>query len=258
MNRSRRVATVTERSRVRIFLVAGSIFFGLYCYASINLPSWGSYRGPYGDVIARVAVFERHATDVVNAINYDYRGFDTLGEEFILFAAVLGVLLLLRREKNGKGGGTGTVRDKQHLSRTLRAVNIPAVLITALVGFYIGLHGQLTPGGGFQAGVILASALLLVYLAEDIRAFKRITSHTAVEVIEALGAGSYAILGIAPLAFGVPLLTNIVPLGKTGDVFSSGNIAIISACVGVEVTAAFLLVIFTYLQEIIAGEEPSE
>lgn len=249
---------MTERTRVRIFLLAGAVFFGLYCYSSLNLPPWGGYRGPYGDLIAKVGVFERHSTDVVNAINYDYRGFDTLGEEFILFAAVLGVLLLLRREDKNPKERTGRVEDRQRLSLTLRAANISAVLITAVVGFYIGLHGQLTPGGGFQGGVILASALLLVYLAEDTRVFKKLTSHTAVEVIEALGAGAYAILGIAPLAFGVPLLTNVVPLGMTGDVFSSGNIAIVSACVGVEVTAAFLLVIFTYLQEIIAGEEPSD
>ena len=249
---------MTERRRVRIFAVAGTVFFGLYIYSSLNLPAWGSYRGPYGDLIAQVGVYERHATDIVNSINYDYRAFDTLGEEFILFTAVLGVLLLLRRESKNEPGRTGVVQDRQRLSRSLRAANIPAVLITSLFGFYIGLHGQLTPGGGFQAGVILASALLLVYLAEDTRAFARLTSHTAVEVIEALGAGAYAILGIAPLAFGVPFLTNIVPLGKTGDIFSSGNIAIISACVGVEVTAAFLLVIFTYLQEIIAGERPAE
>jgi multicomponent Na+:H+ antiporter subunit B len=249
---------MTERWRVRIFAVGGTVFFGLYCYSALNLPSWGSYRGPYGDLIAQVAVYERHATDVINAINYDYRGFDTLGEEFILFTAVLGVLLLLRREPGDRSGKTGVLPDRQRLSRTLRAVNIPAVLITALFGFYIGLHGQLTPGGGFQAGVILASALLLVYLAENTRVFARLTSHTAVEIIEALGAGAYALLGIAPLCFGLPLLTNILPLGKTGDVFSSGNIALISACVGVEVTAAFLLVLFTYLQEIIAGEEPSD
>jgi multicomponent Na+:H+ antiporter subunit B len=249
---------MTERRRVRIFAVAGTVFFGLYIYSALNLPAWGSYRGPYGDLIARIGVYERHATDIINAINYDYRGFDTLGEEFILFTAVLGVLLLLRRETEDGSEHTGAVEDRQWLSRTLRAINIPAVLITSLFGFYIGLHGQLTPGGGFQAGVILASALLLVYLAEDTRAFAKLTSHTAVEVIEALGAGAYAILGIAPLAFGVPFLTNIVPLGKTGDIFSSGNIAIISACVGVEVTAAFLLVIFTYLQEIIAGEKPAD
>ena len=249
---------MTERLRVRIFLAAGSVFFALYCHAALNLPSWGDYRGPYGDLIARVGVYERHATDIINAINYDYRGFDTLGEEFILFTAVLGVLLLLRRESSERPGPTGVVADQPSLSRTLRAVNIPAVLTTALFGFYIGLHGQLTPGGGFQAGVILASALLLVYLAQNTEAFAHITSHTAVEVIEALGAGAYALLGAAPLGFALPLLTNILPLGTTGDVFSSGNIALISACVGVEVTAAFLLVLFTYLQEIIAGQQPPE
>ena len=74
------------------------------------------------------------------------------------------------------------------------------------------------------------------------------------EIIEALGAASYALIGVAPLVAGVPLLTNILPLGKTGDVFSSGNIGLISTCVGFEVTAAFLLVTFTYLQEIVSGE----
>jgi multicomponent Na+:H+ antiporter subunit B len=120
------------------------------------------------------------------------------------------------------------------------------------------LHGQLTPGGGFQGGVILATASVLVYLAENTEGFKRITSHVAVEVVEAAGASSYALIGVAPVLAGLPLLTNILPLGTTGDVFSAGNIALISACVGIEVTAAFLLVIYTYLEEIVTGEMPEE
>jgi multicomponent Na+:H+ antiporter subunit B len=135
---------------------------------------------------------------------------------------------------------------------------MPAILLTVVFGFYIGLHGQLTPGGGFQAGVILASVPFLLYVCENAESFRRITSHTAVEVIEALGAGSYALIGLAPLIIGVPFLTNFLPLGNTGDVFSSGTIALISACVGFEVTAAFLLVGYTYLEEIITGEVPEE
>lgn len=245
---------MTERVRLRIFLVFGAIFVALYCYAAMNLPAWGAYRGPYGDVIARVSVFERHTTDVVNAINYDYRGFDTLGEEFILFTAVVGVMLLLRREKEEPRVLSGKVHDQGLLSSTIQVVSIPAVLLTSIFGFYIGLHGQLTPGGGFQAGVILASAPTLIYIAQNTRAFNRITSHPAMEIIEALGAGIYALIGVGSLLMGVPLLTNVLPLGKTGDVFSSGNIALISACVGVEVTAAFLLVTYSYLQEIISGQ----
>ncbi len=264
---------MTERTRKRIFAVAGPAFFGLFVYASLDMPPWGTYRGPYGDLIANVAVYERHATDVVNAINYDYRGFDTLGEEFILFTAVVGVMMLLRRDpgvstapigqKKGSQQGKlrgklqGKLQDKPTLGVAVRAMTLPAVILTVVFGFYIGLHGALTPGGGFQAGVILASALLLVYLAENTDAFKRITSHIAVELIEAIGAGAYALIGLAPLCLGLPLVTNWLPLGTTGDIFASGNIALISATVGVEVTAAFLLVLYTYLQEIINGEVPA-
>jgi multicomponent Na+:H+ antiporter subunit B len=249
---------MTDRLRTRLFLVAGLVFFGLYCYAALNLPPWRSYRGPYGDVIAHLAVYERHATDTVNAINYDYRGFDTLGEEFILFTAVLGVMMLLRREEDVPTRAAGKVSDSSGLSDAVRAINLPALLLTVIFGFYIGLHGQLTPGGGFQAGVILATVPLLIYTCENTEAFRRITSHAVIEVIEAVGAASYGLIGVAPLLLGVPLLTNILPLGTTGDVFSAGNIALISACVGVEVTAAFLLVAYTYLEEIVTGEIPEE
>jgi multicomponent Na+:H+ antiporter subunit B len=247
-----------EATRTRIFLVSGGLLFLEYCYASLNLPPWGNYRGPYGDVISRVGVYERHATDIVNAINYDYRAFDTLGEEFILFTAVLGVMMLLRREEGARTRDVGKVKDAERLSTTVQAAAMPVVFLTVIFGFYIGLHGQLTPGGGFQAGVILASVPFLLYICENADSFHRITSHSAVEVTEALGAGSYALIGLAPVLAGLPLLTNFLPLGTTGDVFSSGTIALISACVGVEVTAAFLLVGYTYLQEIVTGQVPEE
>jgi multicomponent Na+:H+ antiporter subunit B len=243
---------VSDRARRFVFLIFGGLFLGLYCYSAMNLPAWGFYRGPYGFVIANIAVYQRHATDVVNAINYDYRGFDTLGEEFILFTAVLGVMLLLRHEDGSKL--SGKMPDVRVLSTTIQAVTMPAVFLTVLFGFYVGLHGQLTPGGGFQAGVILSTASVLVYIAQNTEAFRRITSHSAVELIEAVGAGGYALVGLTPLLMGVPFLTNFLPLGETGDVFSSGTIAMISALVGIEVTAAFLMVTFTYLQEIIRGE----
>jgi multicomponent Na+:H+ antiporter subunit B len=243
---------MSDRLRLFLFFLFGGGFLALYCYSMLDMPAWGHYRGPYGDVISKVVVYERHATDSVNAINYDYRAIDTLGEEFILFTAVLGVMLLLRREEKPESSGK-LLSDSRVLSLTVQAVAVPAVLMTVIFGFYIGLHGQLTPGGGFQAGVILATASFLIYLTQNTKAFVRITSHPVIEFMEALGAGGYALIGIAPLAFGVPFLTNILPLGKTGDVFSSGTIALISACVGVEVTAAFLVVAYTYLEEIIRG-----
>ncbi len=243
--------------RVRLFLIAGIAFFFFYCMAGRNLAPWGVYRGPYGDVVSRLTVYQRHATDVVNAITYDYRGFDTLGEEFILFSAAAGVMMLLRKEEGGRKL-RDDLEDNVTLSETTKVFAMPAIAVSVLFGLYIATHGQLTPGGGFQGGVILAAAPMLIYISQNTRAFQRITSHPLMELMEAFGAGAYALIGIIPLVIGVPFLTNILPLGKTGEVFSAGNIALISVCVGIEVTAAFTLVTYAYLQEIILGAEEKD
>lgn len=249
---------MTKTVRMAVFLLGAFGLAAIYLSAAHNLPPWGVYRGPYGDVISRLAVYQRHATDVVNAITYDYRGFDTLGEEFILFSAVVGVMLLLRPEEDtpGKQRDNPIVfQDRATLSEPVRVFATIMFGLTALFGFYIASHGQLTPGGGFQGGVIIATAPMLIYIAQNTEAFRRIVSHPLMELIESSGAAAYAIIGLAPLAYGVPFLSNILPLGKTGDIFSSGTIALISASVGVEVTAAFTLLIYVYLHEILASAE---
>ena len=247
---------MSSRWRTSIFFVAAIGFACLYFLGIKNLPPWGDYRGLYGNMISAVTVYDRHATDAVNAVDYDYRGFDTLGEEFILFTSVLGVMLLLRRPERPN---TMTPPDTG-LSDAVKASAAFAFAVLMIFGIYMTTHGQLTPGGGFQGGVILASASMLVYIAENFHVFKRITSHPAVELLEALGAGFYVIIGLVPLVLASPFLTNWLPLGTTGNVFSSGTIAAISASVGLEVTAGFLLLGYTYLEEIISdsGEEKHE
>lgn len=247
---------MNSRWRTRIFFLAAIGFAWIYFLGVKNLPPWGDYRGLYGQTISAVVVYERHATDAVNAVDYDYRGFDTLGEEFILFASVLGAMLLLRRPERPET----TTPPEKGLSDAVKVSAAVAFSVLVIFGIYISTHGQLTPGGGFQGGVILASASMLIYIAENFSVFKRITSHPAVEVLEALGAGFYVIIGLVPLVLAEPFLSNWLPLGTTGNVFSSGTIAAISASVGVEVTAGFLLLGYTYLEEIIAktGEEQNE
>lgn len=237
--------------RLGMFFVAGACFLFFYLVAAKNLPPWGHYRGPYGDVISSLAVYQRHATDVVNAITYDYRGFDTLGEEFILFASIVGVMLLLRDPQPKPG----TSDSDEDLSKTVKVAAAGLFGVTLIFGLYVCTHGQLTPGGGFQGGVIIATAMMLVYIAGNVNRFNSITSHPLMEVLEALGAALYALVGVSALAVGLPFLTNWIPLGATGDVLSSGTIAVISASVGLEVAAGFILLSYTYLQDIISGRE---
>ena len=87
---------MSDRVRLRLFAISIAGLLGLMLWGFAGLPDFGDYRGPYGDILNRVAVPERSTTDVVTAVNFDYRGFDTLVEEFILFAAVIGVASILR------------------------------------------------------------------------------------------------------------------------------------------------------------------
>jgi multicomponent Na+:H+ antiporter subunit B len=255
---------MSEKRRLLLFLAGAIGVAGIYCAGIRNLPPWGQYRGPYGDVIARLAVYQRHTTDTVNAITYDYRGFDTLGEEFILFSAVTGVMLLLRpdpkkqHKRQPQGENPESFQDRAALSETVQVFTTGMFGFSVLFGIYIGTHGQLTPGGGFQGGVLVAAAPMLLYVAENTEAFRRILSHPLMEFFESLGAAAYAVIGLVALAFSAPFLTNFLPLGKTGDLFSSGTIAVISACVGVEVAAGFMLITYEYLREILSREKNEE
>lgn len=245
---------MNSRTRTSLFLLAAPALAIIFVCGLLDLPPMGDYRGPYGYVVTRVAVYERHATDVVNAINYDYRAFDTLGEEFILFASVLGVLLLFRPEKKGNAKSNDSHdlgEEGLPVSDALRVTTEAIMGIMIVFGVYLATHGQLTPGGGFQGGVVLATTPILVYLAGDLMSFERITSSPLVKVAECGGAAGYALIGISATLFGAHFLTNIVPLGTTGDLFSSGTIAIISACVGVEVAGGFVQLTKIYLREIV-------
>ena len=245
---------MNRKGRTVFFLISAAAFAGLYLWGLKGLPPMGHYRGPYGDVLNRVATYERHVTDIVTAVNFDYRGFDTLGEEFILFMSVVGGMVLLRRqreeqEQESNGGDKSPELDAPTPSDAVRVLTLGLVGPLVVFGLYIVAHGQLTPGGGFQGGVILATAPLLVYLSGDLKKFKQITSHTLVEVAEAAGTGAFLAIGFAGLILGGTYLRNVAALGKTGMINSGGTIALISLATGLEVAAGFVLLLYAFLEQ---------
>src|SRR5205807_6669746 len=89
---------MTRRLRIGVLAPALLGLGALFAWAIAGLPAFGDYRGPYGYVLNRIVVPLRHTTNVVMGTTFDVRGIDTMGEEFILFVAVIGVTLLLRDE----------------------------------------------------------------------------------------------------------------------------------------------------------------
>ena len=91
------VDSADPRQRLWLFAFAAAGLVACYLWAFAGLPGFGNYPGPYGPAILKHAIAQTNATGVVSAINFDYRGFDTVGEEFILFTAAAGMSVVLRR-----------------------------------------------------------------------------------------------------------------------------------------------------------------
>jgi multicomponent Na+:H+ antiporter subunit B len=238
---------MTPRQRRWIFLAAVAGLAAFYLWGLRGLPGFGNYPGPYGDIINRIAVAQTKATGVVSAVNFEYRGFDTVGEEFILFVAATGMAVVLRRLRGERE------RDRQDPTADLTvppasdAVRLVALIFTGpvvVMGWFLASHAQTSPSGGFQGGVVLASAFFLIYLSGQFLLFRRISPVDLTEAVEAVGAGGFAAVGVSAVAMGLPYLKNFLPLGTTpGAVSSSGTIALISFFVGLEVAAAFVLIV---------------
>ncbi len=244
---------MTPSQRRWLFGIGGAGLVAFYLWGLLGLPGFGNYPGPYGFVINRIAVAQTNATGVVSAVNFEYRGFDTVGEEFILFTAAAGVSIVLRRLRGERERPPVDEAADRDVPATSTAVRMLALLFTGpvvVMGWWLASHAQTSPSGGFQGGVMLATAFILVYLSGEFLIFKRFSPVDLTDVVEAVGAGGFAAIGVSAVAMGLPYLNNFLPLGTTpGAVSSSGTIALISFFVGLEVAAAFVLMVGELLEQ---------
>lgn len=244
---------MTPAVRRWAFLAGAVGLAAFYLWGLAGLPGFGGYPGPYGDIINRIAVTQTNATGVVSAINFEYRGFDTVGEEFILFAAAIGVATVLRHlrgERERAASNEAMGRNGPRASDAIRLVSLVLVGPTFVMGWYLTSHAQTSPSGGFQGGVVLATSFILIYLAGEFLVFKRISPADITDAVGAAGAGGFAAIGVTAMAMGLPYMSNFLPLGGTpGAVSSSGTIALISFFVGIEVAAAFVLIVSELLEQ---------
>ncbi len=245
---------MSRTARLLLFGIAAAGFGVVLVYGLAGLPAFGHYHGVYGRVLDGIGVTERHATDLVTALNFDFRAFDTLGEEFILFASVLGVVLILRQLRGENERPSQEEADEHQLagaSEALRALAFVLVPSLLALGVYIVVHGQITPGGGFQGGVILATGPLAVFLAGRYLRMRIIAPHTVVEIGDAVGAMGYGLIGVGGLVFVGIFFKNFLPLGIPGHLLSAGQIDVASVAVGLEVSGAFLVAWSEFLDQTI-------
>jgi len=240
---------VTDRQRLGLFAVGAAGVGFLLVWGVLGLPDFGHYAGPYGEIVVRVVEPQRHIANAVTAVVFDYRGFDTMGEELILFGAAAAVAMLLRETR---AHDTADIVDRVR-SDAINGLGALAAIATFLLGLYVVAHGLISPGGGFQGGVVLAAAVVLVFLAVEYHAYTRLAPTAYAEPLESVGAGGYVALGLISFAFGLTFLENFIGFGVTGRLRSGGSAALVNWASALAVAGGFLLIFGEYLEENMAA-----
>ncbi len=191
--------------------------------------------------------------NVVTAIVVNFRGFDTLGEVTVLFLASTGLgSILFRRRKHHTG-----LNPQRKAPQASRIVQIGGKMLfpfIILLGAYVFIHGHLTPGGGFQGGVIIATGYLLLLVS-----FRKFAvNHSALTWVEAFAGVTFAGIGLTGLLIGKDFLQNFINEGTLNNLLSGGIIGIIYVAVGFKVAAELIGILDTMLSIKVDVDEENE
>jgi len=139
------------------------------------------------------------------------------------------------------------------MSKIVRTVANLVYGFVIIFGFYIIVHGHLTPGGGFQGGAVVASAFALLLISYGSLNVKRYLKKELLSILESVGLAIFAI--IAFLGIGITFFYNFLAnignwFGDTpilginpGNMNTGGVIPFMNMAVGLEVLSALGVIV---------------
>lgn len=189
--------------------------------------------------------FNGHVPNSVTSLLAAYRGYDTMFETTVIFTAGISLILLLRRPRREGYLQPGAVLSDQVILRVVTKLSIPFILI---FGFYVITHGELGPGGGFQGGVVLATAFILYALIFGRAALYRVVPPPVSDILTGVGVLIYSGTGAACMLLGGKFLDySMLNPAVPGDGESLG-MTLVEYGVGLTVSMV-MLTIFNQLAE---------
>lgn len=123
------------------------------------------------------------------------------------------------------------------VKRVIQRCGCDTILPLALVYvFYIILHGHLSPGGGFQGGVLMTAVVILMYLGHGYDVTTKALSFNLLHKAEGLMSTVYVALGLLGVAVGAQFCQNVLYThGSAGELFSAGTVFLMNVTVGLKV-----------------------
>lgn len=190
---------------VIVLVGIGAIKVGSY------LPTIGALDTPANTSISQYyinnAMDDTHSANIVTAVLADYRGFDTLFETCVMLLSGVAVITILS-VKEKVPHKTGQELIDYHRNSTFGSalmdgafrIVVPVILI---YGIYVLFHGEVSLGGGFQAGALLACAYLLNRIVPKFDVRRRQKAREELGIITAcIGLLFYTLSGFLPMLNG--------------------------------------------------------
>lgn len=253
---------------------------GLLLYGTGELPDWGDPYSPASSHLSNhyieKAVEETEVPNLVTAVLADYRGFDTMFETAVVFCAGLACFLLLRdyrprTETYYRHIPSGVVLhvktpDKQvgvgrefeymdkdwvpadTIIKTVCRILIPFIQIYAL---YVVAHGDFSPGGGFQGGVIFGSSLILLAISYNLKTLIKRVNEKFLSIFSALGVLVFVGIGAIAMLLG----GHFLDYSKYAPIFGEHHIralGMLGVEIGVGMAVAAVMAII-YINIVSAG-----
>ena len=190
-----------------------------------------------GEKLLGLNAQEGVANAVTTVVVY-FRGFDTLGEIAVLFIAALGIGLMLSSHTESP--------KKEESNFILQKASKLLFPVIMLFGVYVMVYGHLSPGGGFQGGVIVASGVLLLLISDQ--HFE--VPHAVISALETFAGIAYVLIGLIGLLLLDRFLGNFLPhdVSQMGMLISGGIIPLVYIIVGIKVGSEMSLIVQNLLK----------
>ena len=235
---------------IAVVITGGLLLFGVYDFPSFGDPNSPPNAGVEGGGESVSQYFITHTykdtkvPNLVTAVLADYRGYDTMFETVVVFAAGIAIFCIMRvvgnandprqkKEREGMHSFTYGDHNRIIIGTTCRVI----VPVIQLFGLYVIAHGHYSPGGGFQGGVLLGASFILLALSSDLNsALKRFSEYNYFK-LAAVGILIYAGFGLTSQFLG----ENFLDYGVLQPLlFTDGpEMARSHSMLGVEIGVAF-------------------
>jgi len=233
----------------RVAVVVVAILAALIIYATFDKPRLGDPDAPVHQHLAPWYLEKTpelvDIPNVVTAVLGSFRGYDTLGEVFVVFVACIGVLFILGVQPEHKLPPTASISAglKHHLiPQVVGRLLIPFII---LFGLYVQFHGEYGPGGGFQAGALIATGIILYALLEGEEEALRAIPRSVLMGLVIGGACLYGGVGLLCILLGGNFLDYSV-LAADPVTGQQVGILLIEAGVGMAVCGALLSIFHAF------------